>query len=155
MTLHNDLFVSLIVVDSIGILVCLLLLFLYLKLQILMKPPGSLIFMQILAILAIRIVEILLEIVFHRPNYPLEYTICVYIYIFSLVTVVNYAICISLEVIRRVRNSPMGKNYRKRVRFYHVYCNLTSLLHVLMLAIYLGNDESMGSMKFDARNWIW
>lgn len=149
------LFITLLVLDSTAILLSILLLILYFKLQVLMRPPGSLILMQILTMLVLRIDEVLFHFIDHDSSHYIYYNFSSCLYIYALIVLVSYAISTSLEVIRRFRNSPMGKNYRKRAVLYHIFCHLTALIYTLIVINYSTESKYFQTISFDANKWIW
>ena len=56
--------------------------------------------------------------------------------LYLILTSWNYAVCISMEIVIRIR-SPMGYGFRKRSVVYHLFSNITGLT-ALFTAVFLG-----------------
>lgn len=106
-------------IKSIPIGLNMLTLYAYYKLHILKKPPGELIFIQLLIFLILQVVTL---VIFLQVNISGPIAKCgstVYISSITLTACILSEICISFEVFKRVRSAPMGQNYKyRRVLYY-------------------------------------
>lgn len=150
----QSLFIIVMAFDGLGIILGTFTLILYKKLKILKKSPGSLIFMQLL-ILTLLQFEDLFYYSFPYNESTKAYTIySIYFYIYGNITIVNYVICTSFEVLLRIRNSPMGKDYRKRAHLYHIFCNLIGVVYMTIVLNFKKDYSTDGSLEFEVDSWI-
>lgn len=151
MAAGESLFIIVMCLDCIGMILGTFTLILYKYLQILKRSPGSLIFMQLL-ILTLLLLEDLIYYIATYQDSPYTF-LTMFFYIYSNIAVVNYAICTAFEVLLRIRKSPMGKNYKGRVKLYHIFCNLIAAVYLTVLFMYKRNYAKEAALDFDAKSW--
>lgn len=142
-------FIAVVILEFIAIFLAALTLFLYKKLKILRKPPGSLIFAQLIILFLLQIEDLIYFISFEYSFDHSYNSIAVYFYIYGYMSCVLYENCTCLEVLLRVSNSLICKNYKRRARLYHVLCNLLAIIYVLVIISFRDDNYSNGSINFE------
>ena len=153
---NTTLFFTLIVfIEVIIIMLGALTLYFYKKLEILYKPPGSLIFTELVLLFLIQIEDLVYLITFHTGLDESYNTYGIFAYLYGNMCCVLYEDCIAIEVLLRLKNSPMGKNYRRRVKLYHVICNLLAMVYVGVLFNYREDIYKHGTLVFEYDKAAW
>jgi hypothetical protein len=153
---NTTLFFTLIVfIEVIIIMLGALTLYFYKKLEILYKPPGSLIFTELVLLFLLQIEDLVYFITFHTGLDESYNTYGIFIYLYGYMCCVLYEDCIAIEVLLRLKNSPMGKNYRRRVKLYHVICNLLAMVYVGVLFNYRQDIYKHGTLVFEYDKAAW
>jgi hypothetical protein len=147
----DSLFIIVMCLECVGVILGTFTLILYKYLQILKRPPGSLIFMQLLILTLLLSSDIIYYITYF--NSPPHTYITMFLYIYFNIAVVNYANCTAFEVLLRIRKSPMGKNYTSRVKVYHILCHLIAAVYLILLSLFNRDYTKEASLKFDAGKW--
>lgn len=125
------------IVKSLGVFLSILTLYSYHKLHILKKPPGRLIFTQLIILLILQVNEFVDLILSHTDNHRMDCKATDYISIATNTACSLYEVCIAFEVFIRIKSSPMGQNYNLRSVFYHTI----SILGAIALTFFAAFDN--------------
>lgn len=118
----------------VSILLNLLTLYAYYKLHILKKPPGTLIFIQLIILLIKQVNLFIYIFVFALLEPILHCSINEYLARMAYAAAILYQICIAFELFMRVRSYPMGQNYFYRKVAYHII-SLGGAITILMISV--------------------
>lgn len=121
--------------DSVGLLLCIVALYSYYKLQILKKPPGNLIFIQLIFLFVAQVDEIVELILKYNEleDSDCRWTDLIRLTCYTIGSI--YEICIAFEILIRLKSSPMGQKYTRRQYIYHTLCLLGTLVIIITAAI--------------------
>jgi hypothetical protein len=155
MTNSSSILVLLVFLEAIIVMLGSLTFYLYKKLEILHKAPGSLIFTELVLLFLIQIEDLVYLITFHTGLDESYNTYGIFAYLYGNMCCVLYEDCIAIEVLLRLKNSPMGKNYRRRVKLYHVICNLLAMVYVGVLFNYREDIYKHGTLVFEYDKAAW
>lgn len=133
--------------ELISILLCLLLVYCFHVVQMIRKPPGSMMLGQVILIVIVHLVQgiYICCILFDHDSEDqgAQITRLLELVIFYLTaTYSNYEICILLELYKRIRGSYMGKIYNRRVKIYHLICHLVAFAFTLASGLAIALDSS-------------
>ena len=113
--------------ELISVLLSILLVYCYYAVQMIRKPPGSMMLGQVILLFIIHLVEgiyMCLILFNHDMKNEANATVILLelIVLYLTITYSNYEICILLELYNRIRGSYIGKAYNRRVKIYHLAC---------------------------------
>jgi hypothetical protein len=113
-------------VKACELVICATVLYCYYKIKILKKPPGKLIFIQLILLLIIETLQCIFALRLNLDQSAsradlLDWIIfsCVYLTFWLCYL---YETCLNFEIYIRIKNSPMGQHYKKREKLYHLIC---------------------------------
>jgi hypothetical protein len=122
------------IIKFIGLFLSILTLYAYYKLQVLKKPPGRLIFIQLIILLIMQLNDTFDLILSHIRNPNVDCKATDYISIATHSSCSLYEVCIALEVLIRIKSAPMGQKYNVRRVFYHII-SISGGLALLIIAL--------------------
>lgn len=108
-------------IKSIPICLNILVLYAYYKLHILKKPPGELIFIQLIIFLIMQVnvfINLIQTIIYGSSSNCISTD---YIPTATYTACILYELCIAFEVFMRIRSAFMGQYYSFRRVFYHSF----------------------------------
>lgn len=121
---QDALFYPICISKCIEVLICGSALYCYFKIKILKKPPGNLVLIQLFLFFIADIVQVCFLLKTDiNPNQDEDYSIIdeiisSFLYLAFWLGYL-YESCLNFELYIRIKNSPMGQNYKKRQIFYH------------------------------------
>lgn len=127
------------ILKTIGLIMSILALYSYYKLQVLKKPPGRLIFIQLIFLFIMQLNEFIDLVLNHIQGSRFDCQVTDYISIAAYTVCSLYEVCIAFEVLIRIKTSPMGQNYTTRQAIYHFLCILGG--SVLLIIAVLNNPS--------------
>jgi hypothetical protein len=150
--------ISYMICGILSVIVGIVVIYCYIKLHTLRKPPGMLIFFQCLGQTAIDLHWVWSAVLLCK-RYTVtglfrDNSLCYidggltfYLFLMSW----NYSTCTSIEVLIRIKK-PMGSGYMKRSPFYHAISHLMSFTLVVIIGVYDGFGESSLRTCFVAKH---
>jgi hypothetical protein len=117
-------FIPLCISKVLELLICGCALYCYYKVKILKKPPGKLILIELTTFFFSDQVQLFCLIAFSSgqisPTLDTIRSILFMLIYIAFWTCNMYETCLNFELYIRLKNSPMGQNYKKRERRYHI-----------------------------------
>lgn len=141
-----------------SILLCFLLVYCFYAVQMIRKPPGSLMLGQIILIYVVHMVQgVYICVLFFddssRKNKALTLTLLELIGFYVIACYSNYEICILIELYKRITGNYTGKAYGRRANIYHIVCHLIAFLFTLISGLTLffdSPDDGLSVLSYES-----
>ena len=114
------------ILKLVSLTLCATALYCYRKLQILKKPPGQLILIQQISLVIMQLIE-LVDLILINMEQDYRCAVINYFLISSYSVCSIYEVCIAYEILSRLKFTPMGQNYNRRKKIYHIVCFIGTL----------------------------